>query len=69
MQDSSMAMEYKMLYGGVTETAKWDHEGRIWYGKIDGICDLITYGGDDIAQLENEFRDAVDDWHRTRSKI
>ena len=51
-------LEYKGYYTRV----EFSVEDRILYGKIEGINDLITFECDDISEIENAFRETVDDY-------
>ena len=51
-------MEYKGYIGSV-EYSDIDH---ILYGKVQGICSLISYEGESVFDLIEDFHGAVDDY-------
>lgn len=54
-------LRYKGFLGSI-EASPAD---KCLYGKLLYIDDLVTYEAETIAQLESEFKDAVDDYHHT----
>ena len=55
MQD---LMEYKNFIGSVRYSAVDD----IFYGKLEGIEDLIVFEGDSVKELNSAFYRAVEDY-------
>lgn len=55
MQD---VMEYKDFVGSVCYSAVDD----IFYGKVEGIEDLIVFEGDSVKELSSAFNRAVDEY-------
>ena len=51
-------MEYKGYHAEVV----YDTYTNYWCGKLYGIRDLITFGGDTEKELEEDFHSAVDDY-------
>ena len=51
-------MKYKNQYGSV----HYDSDDNIFFGKIEGINDLITYEGRTVDELNRSFREAVEDY-------
>ncbi|WP_333820626.1 type II toxin-antitoxin system HicB family antitoxin [Ohtaekwangia sp.] len=51
-------MEYKS-YKGIVE---YSADDGVFFGKIFGVNDLITFEGDTVKELEVAFRGAVDDY-------
>jgi len=51
-------MEYKGYIGSVRFSA----EDEVFYGKLQGIRDLVTYEGTDVIGLKRSFYEAVDDY-------
>ena len=41
---------------------KYSAEDRVYYGKIDGIDDLVNFESDSAEGLEKAFHSAVDDY-------
>jgi predicted HicB family RNase H-like nuclease len=54
----SDVMEYKGYVGSVHYSA----EDEVFHGKLEGIKDLVTYEGTDVASLKNAFIEAVEDY-------
>lgn len=55
MQD---ILTYKDFVGSVQFSAK----DRVFYGKIEGINDLISFEGDTVKKLEKAFHEAAEDY-------
>lgn len=51
-------LKYKEFIGSVHFSA----EDEVFYGKIDGINDLVTFEGTSVAKLKSAFREAVLDY-------
>lgn len=51
-------IKYKNHLGSVRFSA----EDRVFYGKIEGIGDLVTYEGRSVDELITAFQDAVEDY-------
>ena len=51
-------MEYKGYYGSV----EYSPTDNILFGKIIGINSLISYEGDSVQTLKQDFQEAVDDY-------
>ena len=51
-------MQYKNYFGSVHFSA----DDELFYGKIEGINDLITFEGESVKQLKSAFEEAVDDY-------
>ena len=49
---------YKNYIGSVHYSA----EDEIFFGKIEGINDLISFEGSSVAELKDFFKDAVEDY-------
>ena len=54
----SAILEYK----GYHTKIEFDSESWVLRGKIEGINDLINFESDDMATIEKEFHEAVDDY-------
>jgi len=52
------AMSYKGFYGSV----EFSNEDNVFFGRIIGINDRITYEGDNVTTLRNDFQEAVDEY-------
>ena len=62
MQD---VMEYKDFIGSVRYSAVDD----IFYGKLEGIEDLIVFEGDSVKELNSAFNRAVEDYQKKVKKL
>ena len=51
-------MEYQGFYG----TVEYSNEDGVFHGKIIGINDLVTFEGDSITSLKDNFVQAVEDY-------
>src|SRR5688572_136045 len=58
-------MKNIMEYNGYTGIVEYSGADRVFFGKVFGINDLVTFEGDSVKQLEKAFRDAVDDYVET----
>ena len=54
-------MSYKDFYGSV----EFSDEDNVFFGRIIGINDRITYEGDTVINLRNDFIEAVDEYIET----
>ena len=62
MQD---VMEYKDFIGSVRYSAVDD----IFFGKLEGIEDLIVFEGDNVKELNSAFNRAVEDYQKQVKKL
>ncbi|MGH7889898.1 MAG: type II toxin-antitoxin system HicB family antitoxin [Thermodesulfobacteriota bacterium] len=51
-------MKYKGYQGMVT----YDDEAKIFHGEVIGLKDVITFQGTSVDDLEQAFKDSVDDY-------
>lgn len=54
--------EPKLAYRGYTATVEYDEDDKLWHGTLDGIKDLVNFHAFEIENIEQEFRNAVDDY-------
>jgi predicted HicB family RNase H-like nuclease len=60
-------MKYKNYYGKVD----YDDEAKIFHGELVGIRAVITFQGTTVEELEEAFKDSIDDyleWCKKRRK-
>jgi predicted HicB family RNase H-like nuclease len=57
-----------MEYKGYVGTVQYSPDDRVFHGRIAGIRDVITFEGDSVQTLEDDFRSAVDDYLATCAK-
>lgn len=58
-------LEYKTYYGEVHFSA----EDEVFYGKVIGINDLVTFEGSTVKELKKAFYEAVDDYLATCKQL
>jgi predicted HicB family RNase H-like nuclease len=51
-----------MKYKGYTGQVEYDDEAKIFHGTVIGIRGAITFEGESVAELEEAFRDSVEDY-------
>ena len=49
-----------MTYNGYTARIEFDERDNIFWGKVLGIQDSITFEGETVAQLSEDFHNAID---------
>lgn len=52
-------------YNGYTGTVEYSSEDRVFFGKLHGINDLVTFEGTTVDELEKAFKEAVTDYLQT----
>lgn len=55
-------MKDTLTYKGFIGSVHFSDEDAVFYGKIEGINDLITFEGQSVKELVKAFHDAVDDY-------
>lgn len=58
----------ELHYRGFTGSIEYSKEDHLYYGKVLGIRDLISYEGTSKSELFLDFRGAVNDYIRIRRK-
>lgn len=51
-----------MTYKGYVATYELDEDDNIFYGKLTGINQLVTFEADNAKDLKQAFHDSVDDY-------
>lgn len=51
-----------MMYKGYEGIATFDEDDHIFSGEVLGLRDVITFQGESVSELEQAFRDSVDDY-------
>ena len=59
------SMNYKGYYGSV----EFSDEDNVFFGRIIGVNDRITYEGVDVKSLRQDFESAVDEYLETCSQL
>jgi len=55
-------MKDTLIYKGFIGSVHFSDEDVVFYGKVQGINDLITFEGQSVKELVKAFHDAVDDY-------
>lgn len=58
-----------MHYNGYSARIEYDDEDEIFFGRIAGIRDGVSFHASTVAQLKAAFHEAVDDYLATCAKI
>ena len=58
-----------MSYRNYLARVEYDSDDRLFVGRIAGINDIIGFHGDSVGNLENAFKEAVDDYVETCAKL
>ena len=58
-------MKNTMECNGYTGVVEYSAEDNVFFGKLFGINDLITFEGNSVKELEKGFQEAVDDYLST----
>lgn len=58
----------ELHYRGFTGSIEYSKEDHLYYGKVLGIKDLISYEGTSKSELFLDFRGAINDYIRIRRK-
>lgn len=56
-----------MKYRGFSSTPIFD--GEIYFGKLEGIKDLVTIEAETLSDFEREFKNAVDEYIVFRQQL
>ena len=51
-----------MSYKGYTGHVEFDDEAGIFHGEVLDLRDVVTFQGTSVAELEQAFKDSVDDY-------
>lgn len=62
-------MKNRLTYKGYTGTVEFSAEDKLFFGKIEGVDDLVSYEGENIFALENSFIEAVEDYMLTCKQL
>ena len=55
-------MKDYLTYEGYLGTVLFSAEDEVFYGKVYGINDLITFEGKSVEELKNAFEESIDDY-------
>jgi predicted HicB family RNase H-like nuclease len=48
------------IHRGYEGGVDWDDEARVYFGRVFGIRDVVTFQGETIVEAKQAFRDSVD---------
>ena len=51
-----------MKYKGYIGHVEFDDEAKIFHGEVVGLRDIITFQGSSVDELEQAFKESVDDY-------
>jgi predicted HicB family RNase H-like nuclease len=55
-------MKDTLIYRDYIGSVHFAAEDEVFYGKIEGIDDLVTFEGETVSGLKESFKEAVDDY-------
>lgn len=55
-------MKRELTYKGYIGSTEYDEKDNIYFGKITNIVNLVSYEGNSEKELEENFKNAVDDY-------
>ena len=55
-------MTDRLLYKKFIGTVHYSTKDSVFYGKIEGINDLVTFEGENVQDLKSSFEEAVEDY-------
>jgi predicted HicB family RNase H-like nuclease len=59
------ALEYK----GYTGTVEFSASDEVFFGRINGIRDVVTFEGDTVPKLKRAFKESVEDYLETCKQL
>jgi len=51
-----------LQYDGFIGSVHFDTDAAVFYGKIEGIDDLVTFEGESVTELQQAFKEAIEDY-------
>jgi len=58
-----------MEYNGYIGQVKYDEEAEIFHGEVVNTCDVITFQGKSVLEIEQAFQDSVQDYLEYCAKL
>ena len=55
-------MKNILKYRGYTGSVNFDADDMVFHGRVLGITDVIGFEGESVAELEQDFTSAIDDY-------
>jgi predicted HicB family RNase H-like nuclease len=62
-------MKNVLEHKGYTGYVEFSDEDEVFFGRIVGIRDLVTFEADSVVKLKKAFKDAVEDYIATCKKL
>jgi predicted HicB family RNase H-like nuclease len=62
-------MKNMLEYKGYTGNVEFSAEDEIFYGRINGIRDLVTFEADSVTRLKKAFKESIDDYLETCNQL
>jgi predicted HicB family RNase H-like nuclease len=62
-------MKNVLEYKGYSGTVEFSAEDEVFFGKLAGIKDVVTFEADSVLKLKKAFREAVDDYLSTCTEL
>ncbi len=62
-------MSKSLMYKGYAAHIEFDSEDRIFWGRITGITDTVSFHGETVDELVHAFEEAVDDYLAMSEKL
>ena len=56
---------YRQYHGSIS----FDEENQLYFGRIDGIQDLVLFDGNNINEIKQAFKESVDEYIVTRREM
>jgi len=58
-------MKDHLTYKGYLASVHYSNEDKVFFGKVEGVSDLISFEADNVKDLEKSFQEAVEDYVQT----
>jgi predicted HicB family RNase H-like nuclease len=62
-------MSNKIEYNGYIGTVEYSQEDKCFFGKLEMINDLVTFEAESASDLENNFKNSVDEYLKTCEEL
>ena len=62
-------MNNLLVYKGYLATIEFSPDDEVFFGKVHGINDLITFEGTDVKNLKAAFHHAIEDYLKTCKQL
>lgn len=69
MKEDKLKMNNILEYKGYCATVNFNAEEEFFYGKVNGINDLVSFEGETAKELKQAFFEAVDDYLETCKEL